>query len=203
MIEVFADVICPFTHVGLRRLAARRDAEGHDDVRLHVRSWPLELVNGHPVDPEMIAHEIEVIRDDAAPDLFSGFDAGTFPATSIPAMALTAAAYRQGDATGEAVALELRELLFEQGLDVADPEVLATVAARHGLASAATGERAAVEADYAEGQRRGVKGSPHFFVGGTDAFCPSLDISKPEGELRVAFDREAFEAFVDRAFASG
>lgn len=202
MIEVFADVICPFTHVGLRRLAARRDAEGHD-VRLHVRSWPLELVNGHPVDPATIAHEIAVIRDDAAPDLFAGFDADVFPATSIPAMALTAAAYRHDEATGEAVALELRDLLFEQGVDVADPGVLAALAARHGLPSTAPDERAAVEADYAEGQRRGVKGSPHFFVGGTDAFCPSLDISKPDGELRVAFDREAFEEFAERAFATG
>jgi hypothetical protein len=27
-IEVFADVACPFTHVGLRRLIAERDAGG-------------------------------------------------------------------------------------------------------------------------------------------------------------------------------
>ena len=32
-IEVFADVLCPFTHVGLRRLVARRTELGRDDPR--------------------------------------------------------------------------------------------------------------------------------------------------------------------------
>ena len=39
-------------------------------------------------------------------------------------------------------------------------------------------DRAAVVADWHEGGRRGVLGSPHFFCGGTDVFCPSLDITK-------------------------
>src|SRR6478735_6336015 len=40
-IEVFADVRCPFAHVGLRRLVERRRALGRDDVRLVVRAWPM------------------------------------------------------------------------------------------------------------------------------------------------------------------
>jgi hypothetical protein len=51
IIEVFADAGCPFTHVGLRRLVEHRDHAGRDDVVLRVRAWPLELVNGHPLDP--------------------------------------------------------------------------------------------------------------------------------------------------------
>jgi hypothetical protein len=39
-------------------------------------------------------------------------------------------------------------------------------------------DRAAVVADWHEGQRRGVLGSPHFFCGDTDVFCPALDITK-------------------------
>ena len=51
-LEVFADVCCPFTHVGLRRIVRRRAELGRDDVVLVVRAWPLELVNGVPLDPE-------------------------------------------------------------------------------------------------------------------------------------------------------
>ena len=36
-IEVFADITCPFTHVGLRRVAA----EFGDQVQVRVRAWPL------------------------------------------------------------------------------------------------------------------------------------------------------------------
>ena len=39
-------------------------------------------------------------------------------------------------------------------------------------------DRAAVVADWHEGQRHGVHGSPHFFCGDDDVFCPSLDITK-------------------------
>ena len=45
-IEVFADVLCPFTHVGLRAVAEQRARAGRDDVVIRVRAWPLELVNG-------------------------------------------------------------------------------------------------------------------------------------------------------------
>jgi hypothetical protein len=48
LVEVFADVGCPFAHVGLRRFVERRDELGRDDVVLWVRAWPLELVNARP-----------------------------------------------------------------------------------------------------------------------------------------------------------
>ena len=35
VVEVFADVLCPFAHVGIRRFVERRHAAGRDDVRLH------------------------------------------------------------------------------------------------------------------------------------------------------------------------
>ncbi|MCC6183750.1 MAG: disulfide bond formation protein DsbA, partial [Microthrixaceae bacterium] len=58
-IEVFADVTCPFTHVGLRRMVAARQAQGRDDVVLRVRSWPLEVVNGAPLDAAFVAEEVD------------------------------------------------------------------------------------------------------------------------------------------------
>jgi predicted DsbA family dithiol-disulfide isomerase len=200
VIEVFADVACPFTHVGLRRLVEQRAAHGRDDVQLLVRAWPLEVVNGKPLDPAFIAEEVVDIRAQVAPDLFTGFRQEAFPATSMPALALTAAAYRSELVTGERVALQLRELLFEDGVDIADPSVIAEVAAEHGMAGPFD-DIAAVLAEHDEGVARGVIGSPHFFTGGHGFFCPSLNVSRDaEGVLHVEVDSTAFEAFVATCF---
>ncbi|MBX3286415.1 MAG: disulfide bond formation protein DsbA, partial [Actinobacteria bacterium] len=96
VVEVFADLGCPFTHVGLRRFVERRAERGRGDVHLLVRSWPLEVVNGTPLDADFIAEEVDDIRAAVAPDLFTGFAATAFPASSIPGLALAAAAYRVG-----------------------------------------------------------------------------------------------------------
>ena len=62
-IEVFADVACPFTHVGLRRFVERRAERGDPEpVHLRVRSWPLEVVNGQPLDPEHAAEAAAAAR---------------------------------------------------------------------------------------------------------------------------------------------
>lgn len=200
-IEVFADVACPFTHVGLRRLVEARTAAGRDDVVLVVRAWPLEIVNGHPMDAGFIDEEVVDIRAQVAPDLFSGFRREAFPATSLPALALTDAAYRVGPTTGEQVALRLRHLLFEEGVDVADPSVLARVAAEAGV-PAPFDDQAAVLADHAEGVERGVIGSPHFFLpDGEGVFCPSLAVSRDdEGHLHVDVDTDALDRFLGRCF---
>lgn len=200
MIEVFADIICPFTHVGLTRLADRRAELGRTDVVFTVRSWPLEWVNGQPVDPALIAHEVDLLREGIAPDLFSGFDPDRFPPSSVPALALTAAAYDMSAHVGEGVALEVRHLLFEQGADISDRAVLDALGSRHGLTPPPHSTEP-VAADYEEGQHRGVLGSPHFFVDGTGTFCPSLDITRPDGRLHIEFDRAAFDTFTDQAFS--
>jgi predicted DsbA family dithiol-disulfide isomerase len=201
VVEVFADVGCPFTHVGLRRFVERRAELGRDDVLLWVRAWPLELVNGKPLDPRFIAEEVDEIRSQVAPDLFAGFREQAFPVTSIPAMALAAVAHDRDPATGERVSLALRDALFEQGRDVAAPEVLAAVATACGLdpvdVSGDAG-RHRVEAEHREGVDRGVVGSPHFFTPAGGFFCPSLDIARDaEGHLRITADRAAFDAFVE------
>jgi predicted DsbA family dithiol-disulfide isomerase len=200
VIEVFADVGCPFTHVGLRRFVQRRAELGRDDVVLSVRAWPLEIVNGAPLDPAFIAEEVALIRDQAAPDLFTGFTEAAFPATSLPAMALAAAAGDVDVATGERVSLELRDLLFESGVDISSEPVLREVASRHGV-DPTSADTARVLADPAEGVGRGVIGSPHFFTLGGDFFCPALDVGRDAaGHLRVRPDPAAFEAFLEVCF---
>ncbi|MGQ0831766.1 MAG: DsbA family oxidoreductase [Microthrixaceae bacterium] len=200
-IEVFADVGCPFTHVGLRSFAALRSERSTAVPVLRVRAWSLELVNGEPLTGQFLAPEIDALRAGPAPSLFAGFSAQAFPATTRSAMASAAAAYRVGLEQGEAFSLAVRDALFEQGLDIADPTVLDRLRADIGVPAPSEGDDASIEADLEEGRARGVIGSPHFFTSGGDFFCPSLDIEKDEGGMRVAFDQDGFRRFVDAAFA--
>jgi predicted DsbA family dithiol-disulfide isomerase len=200
VVEVYADVACPFTHVGLRRLVQRRAELGRDDVTLWVRAWPLEIVNSEPLDPHFVAEEVDDIREQVAPTLFAGFVEGSFPASSLPALTLAAAAYGQDLATGERVSLALRDLLFERGVNIADADVLSRLADDHDVPVDLTDPRP-VLADHAEGVARGVIGSPHFFTPAGGFFCPSLDVHRDAGgHLRITADALGFDRFVTTCF---
>jgi predicted DsbA family dithiol-disulfide isomerase len=202
-IEVFADVLCPFTHVGLHTLIDARNERTLSQPRLRIRAWPLELINGKPLDADHIAAEIVALRASVRPDLFKGFTVTTFPRTSMTAFALTAAADRTGDEVlVEQVGMALRDAVFEQGLDIGRPEVAQEVADRFGLTPLdAEATEAAVRSDWDEGKRRGVIGSPHFFAaGGGGWFCPALAISRDDvGNFIVAW-KEGSAAFVESVF---
>ncbi len=188
-LEIHADVVCPFTHAGLRRAIASLP----DGVEVRVHPWPLEWVNGAPLDPAHVAAEIRAIRTEVAPTLFAGFDQATFPTTSLPALAAAERAYRAGNAEGLAVSLALRDALFEQGRDIGDPAVARAVLDAAGLDDATDDDRAAVAHGYEAGKARGVDGSPHYFTAGKSWFCPGLDISKVDGEFVVRPDTGPFE----------
>jgi predicted DsbA family dithiol-disulfide isomerase len=199
VIEVFADACCPFAHVGLRRIRAACDERGADAV-LRVRAWPLELVNGTPLDAPFITEEIDEIREQVAGDLFVGYRESSFPASSIPAMALTARAYAVSDRIGEQVALAVRDALFERGLDIGDRDVLRRIGAEHGVdvADDPAADDALVRGDWDDGRERHVVGSPHFFIDGDNVFCPVLDIKRVDGHLRIGVDTAAMESFLAR-----
>ncbi|MBX7433582.1 DsbA family protein [Mycobacterium sp. Y57] len=200
IVEVFADVLCPFTHAGLHTLIDRRAALGHTEPRLRIRAWPLELINGKPLDAHHIGVEVAALRASVRPDLFTGFSVDSFPRTSMTAFALAAAANRSGDPVlSEEVGLALRDAVFEKGLDIGRPEVVAPIAARFGLEPLdAEAASAAVHADWEEGRARGVIGSPHFFTDDLEGrFCPVLDISRDDvGNFVIAW-KQGTEAFVD------
>ena len=204
VVEVFADVGCPFTHVGLLRFVAARRERGREDVVLRVHGWPLEVVNGTLLDPTFIAEEVEEIRTQLDTGMFAGFDPAAFPRTSLPAMALASSAYEVDDRIGEAVSLRLRALLFEEGRDIADPGVLAAVAGDWALPfdpSDAEAHRKRALAEHAAGTERGVVGSPHFFTPGGGFFCPALDVGRDDsGHLRIHADPEGFDAFLAVCF---
>lgn len=194
-VEVFADVTCPFAHVGLRRFIAERDARGIDFL-LRVRAWPLERVNGHAETGRDLAPKVQALRDSVAPELFRGFDADSFPVTSWPALVAEATAYRD-PARGERFSMAVRTALFEDGCDISDAEALSELGG-----GVADDDRDAVErvmADWHDGQSRQVIGSPHFFVDGYDYFCPSMTIERSDGVLDIAFDKSGFDEFVNRA----
>ena len=200
-IDVYADIWCPFAHLGLRSVVRRRDALGRGDIVVRVRAWPLELINGRPLDPLVTAEHADTLRAQVAPDLFTHLDTDHFPQTSLPALALAAAAYRSGDATGEAVSFALRDALFEEGRDISDPKVLASVAKAHRVGPPTPDDDMAIRREWEEGKIRGVKGSPHFFCGEVEAFCPSLDIAKDgEGHLHIRRNLEALDTFLAKCF---
>ena len=200
VVEVFADIGCPFTHVGLRRFVERRAELARDDVAVWVRAWPLEIVNGTPLDPAFIAEEVDEIREQVAPKLFRGFTERSFPTSSMPALELAAAAYEKDLATGERVSLALRDLLFEQGVDIGDLGVLVQLAEDQGVEVVLTDTHRVLE-DHAVGVARGVIGSPHFFTPSGNFFCPALDVGRDAaGHLRITRDRDGFDRFVTACF---
>lgn len=204
VLEVFADIVCPFTHVGLLRLVqARREYGASTPIR--VRAWPLEWVNGRPVEAATVAEEIEALRANVAPDEFRGFDPASFPASSIPAFAVAHVAYDVSGDLGERTSLALRHTLFDEGRDPCDPDVLATIAAAAGLDATTVPTieeaEALVRVDWDEGKRRGVEGSPHFFFGDDTWFCPVLDISRDDrGTMHVRENVEREREFFDHVF---
>ena len=172
------------------------------DVVVWVRAWPLELVNGEPLGADLVAEEIQALRESVAPDLFAGFNRERFPSTSLPALTLAASAYRRDIRTGEQVSLALRTALFEEGRDIGDPAELAAIAHAVAMEHPGAEGKQAIQDDWQEGRRRGVVGSPHFFVDNRGFFCPALAISRVGDRLRIATDRDGFAAFLATVFAS-
>lgn len=200
-VEVFADVTCPFTHVGLRKVidvVADIDGDLEMSLEMRMRAWPLEWVNGEPLQADKVGSEIEALREQLGVDAFADFDPGTWPATTIPAHNLAAAAYETDPSTGLRVSLALRDALFEEGLDVSDPSVLSRLAADHDLEPPPSEPVPSVDADYAEGTRRGVRGSPDFWIGSDEFFCPALTVEHDETGLAVEFDEAGLEEFLTR-----
>jgi predicted DsbA family dithiol-disulfide isomerase len=170
---------------------------------MRVRAWPLEWVNGAPLDPDLAAREIAALREHVAPDLFAGFDAATFPRTSMPAFGLAAAAYAVDDLTGETVSLALRDALFEHGEDVSDDGVLRAIARPFGIEPFDSNRtESAVRTDWERGKARAVQGSPHFFVGDRGWFCPSLDITHVGERFDIQIADEAMREFYAAAVGS-
>ena len=195
-IEVFADINCPFTHVGLKVVAAEVEAL-NEAVDVRVRAWPLEWVNGSSLDVDGVALKVAALETQLGVNDFSGFRRDRWPHTTISALNLVDAAYQRNPATGFAVSLLLRRLLFEEGQDISDQQVLAEVANGFALPMPPMEASNGVQADYTEGTRRGVRGSPDFWIEDREFFCPSLEIGHDvDGNLTAKFDDDGIRTMV-------
>ena len=202
VIEVFADIWCPFAHVGLRTIEEQCVRTGRVDVAIWVRAWPLELVNGAPLDPTATWEHAENLREQVAPKLFRRLDVDRFPSSTLEALALANRAYRTDLQVGERVSFALRDALFEEGRDISRLATLESLASDLGVVMPDESDRVGVLADWHEGVRRGVLGSPHFFCGDTDVFCPSLDITKdPVQGVSIVRDASRLTEFLERCLA--
>ncbi len=191
-LEVFADISCPFTHVGLKKVVA--ELEGFDPkVDVNVRAWPLEWVNGEVFAPDVMRVKVDAIGRHLGREYFAGFDEQAWPSTTLGALNLAASAFEVSAAKGLAVSLALREAVFEQGRDIGRPDVLVELAAEFDLEAPSSEASAAVTADYEEGRRRGVKGSPEFWIDGQAFFCPSLTIAHDAEGLTAEFDPKGID----------
>ncbi len=200
-LEVFADITCPFTHAGLRKVVSEL-AEVGGGVEVVVRAWPLEWVNGVPLEAGPVRAKITALHDQLGTGDFEGFREEAWPTTTIPALNLAAAAFDIDASTGLAVSLALREAVFEEGKDVSDSAVLAEIANQFGLAPPSAEACSRVTADYEDGQRRGVRGSPDFWLGDEEFFCPALTLGHDDDGLTAEFDTEGLGRFMEQVLAS-
>ncbi|MEO5725233.1 MAG: DsbA family protein [Ilumatobacteraceae bacterium] len=199
-IEVYADIWCPFAHVGLRLVDDQRRRH-RPDLGLIVRAWPLELVNGEAADAAATVRHADELREQVDPTLFAGLDIDHFPKSTLEGLALVARAYRRGTETGTKASFAVREALFEHGQDISDPAVLAGLAGLLDIDLPDDTDRQAVLDDWHGGQQRGVLGSPHFFAGDANVFCPSLAINRDaDGTLSIATDRGRLDKFLRDCF---
>ncbi len=202
MIEVFADITCPFTHVGLSMVADKL-SRSEVETNLRVRSWPLEWVNGSSLKAGPVMAKAEILRSELGIEQFAGINPGAWPTTTIPALNLAAAANEIDVRVGLAVNLELRDALFERGQDISDPTVLRGIALAHDIPMTDREPSASVLGDYEDGKRRHVKGSPDFFAGDDEFFCPTLELGHDDsGQLTAQFDIAGLEDFISKTMVS-
>jgi 2-hydroxychromene-2-carboxylate isomerase len=202
-IEVFADLWCTFAHAGLRFARERRTAAGLEHVPIVVRAWPLELVNHAPMDPQKVGEHVHELQEFAVPHLFQHVDLDHFPTSTLDGLALTAHAYAIDVALGERTAFALRDALFEHGQDIGDIDVLRAIADDLGTGMPDADDHATVLAEFEEGRRRGVIGSPHYFHGERQTFCPALDIERGDARLTITTNTERLDAFLASCFSDG
>ena len=200
-VEVFEEITCPFAYVGLQHVCEHIDQLDHP-VEVIVHGWPLEWVNGTGLAFDGVETKAAALCEQLGVDDFAGLDADTWPSTTLPALGLAAAAYRIDNPTGLAVSVALRTAVFEEGRDISDPTVLADIAAAHGVEfdpDDETGREELVRADYDEGLARSVTGSPHFWIGDDDFFCPALDLGRDADDHLIArFDPAGLAQFFAR-----
>jgi predicted DsbA family dithiol-disulfide isomerase len=214
-VVVYTDVACPWSTVALHRLYAARTRLGLDErVRVELRLFLLEDVNGAPVPRRMIDAELPVVGP-LEPGLglapWRG-EPAAWPVTSLPANEAVHAAAAQSSRAAEQLDMALRLAFFRdsrcismlheivdvaRGCDRVDAGTLAA-ALEDGRA------RGPMIADYRR-HRDDVQGSPHVFLpDGGDVLNPGIELHEQEDAgypVVDADDPSVYEDLVRRATA--
>ena len=205
MLTVFSDLHCPWAYVFSIRLRRARKEVGRPPVAW--RCWPLELVNRRGTPWDSLSQEIPVLAQ-LEPDHFAPPKRETWPSTLLPAMeALKVAGELGGPVAADRFDEIARRAFFLDRRDLSIRPILADVAVAAGLdrdafldAFDGGGHRRAVVADWQEGRRRGVEGSPHAFLpDGTGIFNPG--IGKVDWARGIPVPRDVDEGAVARLIA--
>jgi predicted DsbA family dithiol-disulfide isomerase len=201
-IEIWADVVCPWMYIGKRRLEralAERSGGPVEVVWRPYRIDPTAPAVSEPVDEFLRDPFVEVALEACGPvqngdgelvqmsELAAAEGIGdrwgaAWRANSHDAHRLLALAEAEGPAVQDAVAEGVLRAHFVEGRDIADPEVLAGVAAEAGFARggellAEGGGEERVRELLLWGQAEGVRTSPTFVANGmalTGAQSPEL-----------------------------
>jgi predicted DsbA family dithiol-disulfide isomerase len=207
VLTVFSDLHCPWAYVFSIRLRRARAGVGQPPVAW--RCWPLELVNERGTPWDSLSQEIPVLTQ-LEPDHFAPPRRETWPSTLLPAMeALKVAGELGGPQAADRFDEVARRAFFLDRRDLSIRPTLLDLAAGAGLDREAFqvafdggGHRRGVIADWQEGRRRGVEGSPHAFLpDGSAVFNPG--IGKIDWSHGIPVPREvdegAIASLLDRA----
>lgn len=181
-VDVIADLVCPWCYLGKRRLA---DALAAVHGPSHVRWVPFQLnpaipEQGIPLgdylrerfgDPAALESAMaELTRRGLAEDVRFRFDRIERMPNTLNAHRLMRFAELSGLNTS-AVAEDLLKAFFEEGLNIADRDVLAEIGKRQGMSAADVfqtlgdeSERQAVLSQEAQIRQTGVSGVPDFLI---------------------------------------
>jgi predicted DsbA family dithiol-disulfide isomerase len=216
-IQVWSDLLCPFSYVGLLRLRRARARRGLDGaVRLEHRVFPLELFNGpHPrrgTDTEAVG--LGQIEPEAEFRVWTATN-DLYPHTVLLAAEAVRAAAAQGPAAAEELDLALRRAFWTQSRSIAHRQVILEVAGElpagtldvAALAAALDSGRHRVDVmtDYAIAQTDAIAGSPTFrFPDGTAVSNPGIQVHW-DGPWAAGFpvvdahDRDVYDDLIQRA----
>lgn len=202
MLTVFSDLHCPWAYVFSIRLRRARAGVGQPPVAW--RCWPLELVNERGTPWDSLSQEIPVLTQ-LEPDHFAPPRRETWPSTLLPAMeALKVVGELGGPQAADRFDEVARRAFFLDRRDLSIRPTLLDLAAGAGLDREAFqvafdggGHRRGVIADWQEGRRRGVEGSPHAFLpDGSAVFNPG--IGKIDWVHGIPVPREVDEGAIAR-----
>ena len=183
-IAIYADILCPWSHLAVYRLHSARSRLGLDDVvGFDLRSWPLEVINRRPTPKLSLDAEIPVLaglEPAAGWQMWSRRD-HEYPVSSLLALEAVQAAKEQGLGASAQLDRALRSAFFGRSRTVSLRHVVLDVAEACDAVDASSlrdrldsgRARAAVLEQLATDE---VKGSPHLFLpDGTDAHNPGIE----------------------------